>query len=140
MSNVHLFLAIATESAAESQRLLDAQRQPKPDGSPGFIVALDLEQRSYRHACLAVVFAGIFFEAVTYLVARMRGGIGLADQVGGVSSYWGKARALDLGEDWVRIGCERLQETRNDIVHEKCLDLSWPADVRHLKAEGLQDR
>ena len=106
---------------------------------PQGIITFDPDQTSYRQGCIAVVFAGMYFEAVTYLVAHLRGGRGLADQIGDVRRYGRKAAELGLRAEWIQEGCDRLQGARNDLVHEKCLDLNGKDDHQFLKTPSLQD-
>lgn len=99
-------------------RRLDAEgRTPKPDGSPGYIVKLDPQRRSFKQALIAVAFAGIYYEALTYFVARQTN----KSQARKVDSadYRGKLVALGVADTSLLCAAEAFRVNRNDLVHEK---------------------
>lgn len=55
ITNLSVYLSIAKDSLAQTERVSAAKRRPKPDGSPGFIVTFDPEQTSFNHALVALV-------------------------------------------------------------------------------------
>lgn len=127
VTNVRVYRAIAEEAASESKRLLDAGRTPKPDGS-GFIVRLDPEQRSFKQSLIAIAFAGMYLEALLGLVGF--------EQLGkeGYSKierlHWEvKLTKLGIAEADLIARCKRFREARNDLVHEKVLDLESPGSA-----------
>jgi hypothetical protein len=68
MTNANVYLAIAKDAQAESERLATLARRPKPGGEPGFIVTYDPEQKSFKHSLIAIVFATMYLEALFYLL------------------------------------------------------------------------
>ena len=68
LTNASLYLAIAEEAQAESERLAKLARRPKPDGEPGVIVTYDPEQKSFKNSLIAIVFSTMYLEALFYLL------------------------------------------------------------------------
>jgi len=50
VSNLDVYLAIAEDALAESERLEKFARSPKPDNEPGFIIKYDPEKSPLRAA------------------------------------------------------------------------------------------
>ena len=68
LTNIDVFLSIAEESHAAMKTAFESGRRPKPDGS-GYIFTLDTHRTSFKHACITVAFAAMYFEALIYLLA-----------------------------------------------------------------------
>ena len=120
ISNVETYLAIAREAHAEMKRLDDESRRPKPDGSPGFIVTYDPEGRSLKHAMIAIAFAGMYFEAAVYVLARQKLSKAKAGEIDGML-YERRLPALGLIDQSLIDGAKALREARKDLVHEKAI-------------------
>lgn len=138
ISNLEAFLSIAREAHEEMKRLVEEGRIPKPDGSPGYVVTLDPEQRSFKQALIATAFAGMYFEALTYFVAR-RQSKAKAERVDH-AGYRGKLLALGVTDEALLIAAESFRHDRNDLIHEKAMpaeDMNW-AEVRF--AQSCADR
>src|SRR5277367_5008613 len=74
MTNANVYLAIAEEAQAESERLAKLARRPKPDGDPGVIVTYDPDQKSFKNSLIAIVFATMYLEALFYLLGTKQFG------------------------------------------------------------------
>jgi phage terminase large subunit-like protein len=70
ITNVDVYFAIAEEALAESERLEKLARRPKPDGEPGVIVTYDPERKSFKNSLVAIVFAGMYLDALFYILAQ----------------------------------------------------------------------
>jgi hypothetical protein len=124
MTNVRVYLAIAEDAAAESKRLLEEGRTPKPDGQPGYVVTHDPERRSFKQSFIAIAFAGMYLEALLALVGRERLGPELYKKVDRAhTTYEEKLRLLGVSDPDILAGCKRFREARNDLMHEKPVDL-----------------
>jgi hypothetical protein len=129
-----MFLSVATDAHAEMKRLVEEGRTPKPDGTPGYILALDPEHRSFKQALIVVTFAGIYFEALTYFVARQKSK-SQAEKVDG-ARYRGKLERLGINEEALLQVAESFQLDRNDLVHEKAspaAEVDW-GEVRFAQS------
>jgi len=122
ISNLHTFLAIATEAHREMRRLVDESRTPKADGMPGYVILLDPQRRSFKQALITVAFAGIYYEALTYFIARETSKSQAAKVDG--ADYRGKLEALGITDKALLQTANSFRLDRNDLIHEKAV----PAD------------
>ncbi len=124
MTNVRVYLTIAEDAAAESKRLLEEGRSPKPDGQPGYVVRHDPERRSFKQSFIAIAFAGMYLEALLALVGRERLGPELYKKIDRAhTTYEEKLRLLGVSDSDLLAACKRFREARNDLMHEKPVDL-----------------
>ena len=72
LTNCSTYREIAIEACEISRDLLDAGRRPKDNG--GWVLSYDPERRSFKSACIAIVFAGVWFEAAAHLAFVERHG------------------------------------------------------------------
>jgi hypothetical protein len=112
-TNLSIYLAIAEEALAESTRLLEAGRTPKPDGQPGYILSSDPGRKSFKQSFIAIAFAGMYLEALVALIGRARLGKAFYDE---------KLKVLGVNDERDLASCKRFRETRNNLIHEKALD------------------
>lgn len=121
ISNANVYLAIAEEALAESKRLDEAARIPRPDGQPGFVVTYDPEHMSFKQSLIAIVFAGIYLEALLYMVGV--GQLGKDEYMKiDRKHYEEKLQALGVTDIETLATCKRFREARNDLVHEKAIE------------------
>ena len=120
MSNANVYLAIAEEALAESKRLDGATRIPRPDGQPGFVVTYDQERTSFKQNLIAIVFAGVYLEALLYIVGVHQ--LGKDEYMKLKWKNEGKLRALGITDSETLATCKRFWETRHDLVHEKAIE------------------
>lgn len=119
LTNLDTYLAIAKAAHTEAEAASRSNRRPKPDGSPGFILTLDLEQKSFKHSLIAIIFAGVYLEALLYIEGKER-----VANYHDRDSYEDKLRALEVNDPSVLDACKRFRHVRNSIVHEKAAQ-SW---------------
>lgn len=121
LSNVDVYIAIAEEALAESQRLDAAARTPKPNSEPGYIIAWDATRSSFKQSLIAIAFSGMYLEALLYLVGVSR--LGKAQYMRMErKTYEKKLSALGVIDAGLLRNCERFREARNDLVHEKAVE------------------
>ena len=121
MSNAHVYLAIAEGALAESKRLDEATRIPRPDAQPGFVVTYDPEHTSFKQSLIAIVFAGIYLEALLYMVGV--GQLGKDEYMKiDRKHYEEKLQALGVTDIETLATCKRFREARNDLAHEKAIE------------------
>jgi hypothetical protein len=135
MTNVRVYLTIAEDAAAESKRLLEEGRSPKPDGQPGYAVRHDPERRSFKQSFIAIAFAGMYLEALLALVGRERLGPELYKKIDRAhTTYEEKLRLLGVSGSDLLAACKRFCEARNDLMHEcgfRPCRSAVPADADH---------
>lgn len=135
ITNLSVYLSIAKDSLAQAERVSAANRRPKPDGSPGFIITFDPEQTSFKQALVALVFAGIYFEALLWLEGCRSMG---EDKYRAIDKKKYEERLPEFGikDPQLIASAKRFREARKDLVHEKATvkpdTLYWAQDeARH---------
>lgn len=123
ISNLHTYLAVAKDSLAIAEDIAASQRRPKPNGERGFIITYDREHRSFKHSLIAIVFAGIYFEALIYIEGIRRIGKAKFKKIG-KSTYEDKLRAIGIDDKALLKSCKRFRQSRNDLVHEKAVEMT----------------
>jgi hypothetical protein len=121
-SNLSVYRAIAEDANAEAQSLWASARQPKPDGSPGFVIAYDPSRRSFKQSLVAIAFAGIYFEALLFVVGTERLGARWRDDVDR-KPYEDRLKVLGITDEAVLSSARRLRQSRHDLVHEKAVPI-----------------
>ena len=66
--NANVYRAIAEDALAESKRRDEAPRIPRSDGQPGFAITYGPEHTSFKQSLIAIVFVGIYLEALLDMV------------------------------------------------------------------------
>lgn len=118
ITNVSVYKAIALEAHQEMHDRLNASRRPKDDGSPGWVITFDPHQTSFKQAMIAIVFTGIWLEALLHLqLVRKHGRDAYGDY--DFKSYADKLAALGCNDSTILDSARRFQESRRELVHEK---------------------
>lgn len=121
LSNADIYLAIAVEALEASKRLDEASRRPKPDGQPGFVITYDPARGSFKQSLIAIVFAGIYLDALLYIVGVTKLGKSHYRKIEH-AKYETKLEALGVTDEKIVKTCEEFRKARNDLVHEKAID------------------
>lgn len=119
ITNQQAFLEIAEDALAESERLGREQTRPKLDGEEGSVHILDGRQLSFKQACVALVFACCYLEALLYCVGTNR----LAKKWNDRAVYEKKLEALGIVQADLLTEAARLRIVRKEITHEKAIDV-----------------
>jgi hypothetical protein len=122
LTNLNLYLTITEEAVAEARQLDGASRTPRPDGQPGDVLTFDPESKSFKQSLIGIAFAGMYLEALLGLVGRSRLGKQSYKEIEHRTSE-DKLRLLGIVEPSILAGCKRFREARNDLIHEKAIDL-----------------
>ena len=122
LTNAHVYRAIAEEALAEAVRLDDAAKTPKPDGSPGFVIQMDPDRRSFKKSLVAIAFSGVYLEALLFLHGTFRMGA-VWEKTFDRKSYEKKLEELGVTEPDLLASAKRLREVRKDLIHEKARPL-----------------
>ena len=139
-SNARVYLAIAEEALCESVRLRDEGRRPRPNGEPGWILTPDPEQRSFKQALIAIVFSGAYLEAILRIVGRDRLGPEEYGRIEYGTTYEKKLERLGIADPALLGKCERLRESRNEVVHEKALEVEVDGSGAGRHVAGILSR
>lgn len=131
ISNVNIYLAIADQALSEALRLEAEATKPRGDGKPGFIMMSDPDSKSFKQSIIAVVFAGMFLDALLYQVGVQRFGKAeymKLDRKRG-TTYEGKLVALGVTDQELLATCKRVREARNDLMHERAVEIHEIGDA-----------
>ena len=126
LTNAHIYRAIAEEALAEAVRLDAASKQPKPDGSHGFVVRLYPERRSFKKSLIAIAFSGVYLEALLFVQGTFRMGADWEKKFDR-KQYEDKLKALGVEDAELLASAKRLREVRKELVHEKARSLDTAA-------------
>lgn len=118
ITNISVYKAIADEAHQKMHELMDAGRRPKPDGSDCWIITFDPSQNSFKQSMIAIVFTGMWFEALMHLlIVRAYGEQKFKEY--DFKSYEEKLRLVGCSEQEVIDRMTRFRMTRKALVHEK---------------------
>ena len=139
LTNLSVYLAIAEEALAESTRLSEVGRTPRPDGQPGYIISWDHERKSFKQSLIAIAFAGMYLEALFGLIAKENLGKDLCKKIDRFSYEEKLGLLLGVYEKSVLASCTRFRKARNDLMHEKALDIETlgPSEIRTAQEEAV---
>lgn len=137
LSNVDVFLAMAEESYAAMQEAMSADRTPKPDGS-GYIITYDATRSAFKHACIAIAFSAMFFEALIYLVSLQRFGKPAATKIDRML-YEERLAALGVTDPELLTMAKEFRSIRKELVHEKAVELGEVVDPAPRYAQHMAD-
>jgi hypothetical protein len=124
VSNLDVYLSIAEEAVAESERLEKLARTPMAEGEPGFIIRYDPERKSFKNSLVAITFAGIYLEALFYIVGISRFGRIEYDNSHDRKTYEQKLALFGVSDPVLLRRCEHFRKMRKDVVHEKAVEVS----------------
>lgn len=132
ISNLNVYRAIAGDALAKSQELEAALRLPRPGG--GSVIRYDPNRGSFKHSLIAIVFAGIYLDALLHIEGVRR--LGKA-QYRAVEKkpYEDKLVAVGISDRDVIAACKRFRTSRNDLVHEKAIELAPSPKARFRVAQ-----
>jgi hypothetical protein len=118
MTNFRLYYEIAKESHESMNYHLETHRRPKQNGEDGWILSPDPERKSFKAAFIAIVFSGMFLEALLHLLIVERKGLEVFDEYDW-KKYEDKFELLDCKDPEIMKLSKELREARKEIVHEK---------------------
>jgi len=117
-TNFRVFYKIAQEYYAAMNEFLNMYRRPKPNGEPGYILTLDPDQKSFKHAFITIVFSGVFLESILHLLIVKLKGIEAFKEYDR-KIYEDKLQLLGCYDQSILDLCEKYRRARREVVHEK---------------------
>lgn len=118
LCNVATYKAIALDAHKEMHERINSGRRLKDDGSPGWIITFDAERRSFKKAMIAIVFTGMWLEALLHLLIVRDHGIEKFKEFD-FKSYADKMRLLGCSDQRFLDAAEKFRQCRKELVHEK---------------------
>jgi hypothetical protein len=140
-SNLHIYLAIAKDSLAKSDRISAAQTRPKLNGEKGSIITYDPKHKSFKHSLVAIAFAGIYLEALLCIKGVKLLGKSAYDKID-FKPYEEKVKALGITDPQILDLCKHFRKVRKELVHDKIFQQNEVrfAQIEARKAIDLIDR
>lgn len=123
ISNIDVYWSIADEAHHEMRADLEASRSLKPDGELGYIILWDPDRRSFKNAMVAIVFAGMFLDALLYIALQSRLGRVEALTVDRLP-HEERLKILGITDSVVLGRVQEFREARKDLVHEKAVEIT----------------
>lgn len=123
ITNIDVYWSIAEEAHAAMQADLTELMTPKPNDEPGYIIRWDPGRRSFKNAMVAIVFAGMYLDALLYITLQRRLGRPDALKVDR-SSHEERLERLGVTDPAILDRVREFREARKDLVHEKAVQLA----------------
>ena len=118
ITNVSIYGAIAIEAFEAMQELVESGRRLKEDGSPGWILQFDPNQKSFKQAMVAIVFTGMWLEALLHLLIVRDHGEEKFREID-FKPYEEKLRFIGIDDNSILKAAARFRIARKELVHEK---------------------
>ena len=118
-----------------SEQALREHRRDKPDGQPGSITTFDPNRVSFKESLIALVFSGLYLEALLHIVGCQLLGHEEYERIDR-TTYEVKLKRLGIMDEQVIKGAERYRTSRNDIVHEKAYDSRYAEKLQIAQDEA----
>jgi hypothetical protein len=139
ITNVDVYSTIAEEAHSAMKANLAEGTAPRPDGEPGCIKRLDPEQRSFKNALIAIAFAGIYIDALLYILLQHRLGRTEALRLDR-RPYQERLERLCIDDPGLLARLRIFRKMRNDLVHEKAIEISEIGTQPLHHSEDAADR
>jgi len=101
--------------------LMQNGRKPKPNGEPGYVLTYDPDHKSFKESLVAIIFSGIYLEALLHQLIVERKGIDEFKKVD-FEIYEAKLKLLNCNDTSIINECEHYRNVRNELAHEKAYD------------------
>lgn len=133
LTNIRVYYKIAKEAHIAAMDALLNSKIPNPHNTNGWIITIDPEQKSFKNSLIAIVFSGIFIEALFHLMITKKNGIETFKKYD-FKSYREKLVLLGCIDEKILNHSDEFQKLRKEIVHEKAyLD---NGQIREAQAEA----
>lgn len=118
ISNISVYKAISEEAYLRMRELIDTGRSRKPDGSEGWVIKYDPEQKSFKQSMISIVFMGIWLEALLHLKIVSKFNVKKFKDYDH-KTYEEKLKLLGFDDvDQLKM-VEKFRKCRKALVHEK---------------------
>jgi hypothetical protein len=143
-TNLGLYREIALEAFQLSQHELETHRRPR-DEADGYVTSFDPHSTSFKQAMVAIVFAGMFMEALLWVTGSRRLGVQAYTPVD-KKGLEERAQTLGVTDHELLGDLKAYRQVRKELVHEKAVPFSQDksptrvAQVEARKAVNLMSR
>ncbi len=117
-TNARVYFNIAREAVDRIKKDREENIHPKPNGKPGFVIKFDPDQRSFKDALVAIVFSGVYIDAILHILIHKKLG---ADKCRALDykTYEQKLQALGCADTELLNDIQNFRKARREVVHEK---------------------
>ena len=117
ITNVAVYREVVEESYATMRETMRKQCRPKANGEPGLIKTYDPSRKSFKHAMICTVFAGMWLEAELHIQLGRRGKdvAKEADK----KTWEEKLQILGVCDNELLGMVCKFRRSRKELVHEK---------------------
>lgn len=120
LTNLHIYRAIAENAFAEANSLEVESRQPKSDGTSGYVIALDPSRSSFKQSLISLTFSGVYLEALLFLKGTQRFGDQWEKEFDR-KTYEDKLKRLGVTDESLIKSAKHFRTVRRELVHEKAV-------------------
>lgn len=117
ITNVQMYKTIAEEAYSQMVLADDSAQTPNSEGT-GYIIRYDPERSSFKYAMIALVFTGMWLEALIHLHFVQKHGKELYNKYDR-KSYEEKLKKLEVTDEELLDRVRRYRDVRRELVHEK---------------------
>jgi len=126
LSNLTVYFSIAREALDKSRELDAAETQPMGEGHAGKIITFDPGQGSFKQSLIAIIFAGVYLDALIYVATHKRRheGVKSPETQKGLGRYESALVKLGIADAEILTAVRQLNDARNEIAHEKAVAIT----------------
>lgn len=107
------------EAYLKMRDYITAGRKPMSNGSAGWVVSIDPEQKSFKQAMITTVFTAMWLDALLHLLIVRHLGVMTFKNFDRKHGYEAGLRLLGCSDKEILNAANRLQASRRELVHEK---------------------
>jgi hypothetical protein len=130
LSNVDTYYDIAEEAYEAMKQALRGSQEIAADGQ-SMVVRGEKKYVASKQACVVIAFSSIYFEALVFILAHNRFGLGRALKIDR-KTYEERLRELDCPHQVLLDQARALREMRKEMIHEKAIDLEARPDLNAM--------
>jgi hypothetical protein len=135
ITNLGIYLSIAEEALQESESLENAALSPQKIGETRSIKFVP-ERRSFKSSLVAIAFAGIYLDALLYIISTQLFGKSKYKKLEG-KPYADRLKFVGVTDPDIIAACTEFRAARNDLVHENAFEISEIAGKTFYPAQSV---
>ena len=135
LTNIRVYYKIAKEAHLAMKHDLSRNIRSNPNGDTGWIVTFDPEQKSFKNSLIAIVFSGIFIEALFHLLITKTKGVETFKEYD-FKSYRDKLILLGCVDEKILNHSIEFKKLRKEVVHEKANLDNGQISIAQTEAEA----
>jgi hypothetical protein len=134
ISNIGHFKIIVQSTFSKWEELSKASVKANPHNPKGYVIVMPLKLERFRQGLVCIVFCGVYLEALFVIIGRKKFGVKY-DKYYDKLIYEAKLTLFGCSDTKIISKCEQFRKARNDIIHEKALDINDIAECKDIDKE-----